>query len=1287
MTTENLSRHIAERIVADFGANTEFALQELEKYQIEPGSVGQEWQDYFAYVLSLPNPQASALVTETTIFKRDPAEATPVEASASGGASVAPAESIEPAAAEPSAIEPAIVELSPMPTTETQVFDRRAYTGSIESPVRKAEQPAALAAVAPVSSTALAPRSRALAPVILPGDIVEPVRGGMLKIVENMEASLSVPTATSLREVPVRALEENRALVNRHRAATSASKVSFTHIIAWAMIKALDTFPRLNDAYAELDGKPHRIHRGDVRLGIAVDVQKKDGSRTLLVPNIRGANLLSFPQFLEKFDDLVSRSRASRLMPDDFMGTTVSLTNPGTVGTTASTPRLMPGQGLILATGSLDYPPEYRSMSPKTLSMLGISKCMTMTSTYDHRVIQGAESGLFLARIEALLRGEDRFYERMFEDLVVPYPPVRTELDALVPAFFGGGGGSNKEEVEKQARVLQLIHAFRVRGHLIAQFDPLGAKRPPVKDLDPAAYGLTLWDLDREFFTNGALGKEKATLREILDVMRETYCNTVTSEYMFIAAPGQKEWLQNRQETSRNKTELSPVEKKRVMEKLAEAEAFERHLHTKYVGNKRFSLEGLESTIPLLDQLLSLAASAGVKDAVLGMAHRGRLNVLANTLKKPLGQIFAEFEGTTDPDITQGSGDVKYHLGAYGTHKSPDGATLAIELAPNPSHLEFVNPVVEGIIRAKQDLRGDRARVSALPILLHGDAAFAGQGVVAETLNLAGLSGYGTGGTIHIVTNNQIGFTTLPEDARSSTYCTDVAKMVAAPVFHANADDPEGVMHVANLAFEFQRTFKHDVVIDLVGYRRWGHNEGDEPSYTQPTMYAKIKTHPSVATIYGEKLVKTGAMSREDLETIWATKRASMEQSNNGAHHDPPGKPVDLPEVDASAMSGRIRATLQGLTSIPNGFEVHPKLMSFLKKRAELLQGIGKGDVDWATGEALAFGTLLLEGISVRLSGQDVGRGTFSQRHAILYDHRDAKEFVALQQLAAGGSSFEVYDSLLSECAVMGFEFGYSSTHPRSLVLWEAQFGDFMNGAQVIIDQFIAAAEQKWNQSVGLTLLLPHGHEGQGPEHSSARIERFLNLCAEDNLRVAYPSTPASFFHLLRAQGRSGARKPLVVFTPKSLLRAPHCVSTLAELSDGRFEPVLGDPTIDHAMVRRVIMTSGKVSYDLMKEREARGARDVAIVRIERYYPFPAAELSAVLKTYPVTAEVVWCQEEPANMGAWRFVRERFLDGEVPGFEGRFLTYVGREASASPAPGSNKVHLREQDELITKAFA
>lgn len=1289
MTTQTLPSHLAERMANDFGSNFEFALGELERYETDPKSLAPEWQTYFAWLLSLPSPgmldapgateeelMAAQFGAATSVSSESSAEAAPA-AAVEPDAGLAPDPQPAAHASESSAqqeVRETSVEVAPAPAVVTAEV--------IGSPGPATETPSTALVQSAPAGGAVALRSRALAPVILPGDVVEPVRGALAKIVENMEASLSVPTATSIREIPVRALEENRALINRHRNSVGASKVSFTHIIAWAFVRALDAFPRLNDAYAEMDGKPHRIHRGDVRLGVAVDVQRKDGSRSLLVPNIRGANTFKFAAFVAKFDELVSRARKSSLLPDDFMGTTVSLTNPGTVGTSASTPRLMPGQGLILATGALDYPAEYRSMSPKALSLLGISKVMTVTSTYDHRVIQGAESGLFLARIEGLLRGDDSFYETIFDELGVGYPPVRTEQDVFAPALFGGASGSNKEEVEKQARVLQLIHAFRVRGHLAAHFDPLGAKRPPVKDLDPATYGLTLWDLDREFFTNGALGKEKATLREIIDVMRSAYCGTATSEYMFIAAPGEKEWIQTRMEKPRQAR--TAVERRRVMEKLAETEAFERHLHTKYVGHKRFSMEGLESTIPLLDRLLTRAAEAGVQDAVLGMAHRGRLTVLANTMKKPLGQIFAEFEGTTDPDATQGSGDVKYHLGAEGTHKAPSGALINLELAPNPSHLEFVNPVVEGMSRAKQDLRGDSTHKTVLPLLLHGDAAFAGQGVVAETLNLSSLAGYRTGGTVHVVTNNQIGFTTLPEDARSSTYCTDVAKMVAAPVFHVNADDPDAVIDIADIAFDYQQKFKHDVVIDLVGYRRWGHNEGDEPAYTQPTLYARIKTHPSVGTIYGERLVRDGVLSQEDVETIWTTQRALMQQPGDAGHHETSSNASpELPDVDAQAMWARLKATLSGLTTMPADFEPHPKLMPFLRKRADLLEG--KGEVDWATAEALAFGSLLLEGVSVRLSGQDVGRGTFSQRHAILYDHRDAKEFVALKQVASGGARFDVYDSLLSECAVMGFEFGYSVANPRALVIWEAQFGDFMNGAQVIIDQFLVASEQKWNQPVGLVLMLPHGHEGQGPEHSSGRIERFLTLCAEDNMRVAYPSTPASLFHLLRDQARTAAKKPLILFTPKSLLRHPQCVSSLTVLAGGRFQPVISDDSVDPAAVRRIVFTSGKLTYDLLKERDSRGARDVAIVRLERYYPFPADEVAAAVQQFPVTAELCWAQEEPANMGAWRFVRARFLD-DVAGVGSRSLRYIGRDASAAPAPGSQKVHAREQEDILRSAL-
>jgi 2-oxoglutarate dehydrogenase E1 component len=1136
----------------------------------------------------------------------------------------------------------------------------------------------------PSTPAAVRPASKALAlPTILPGDIATPMRGGAVRIVENMEASLTVPTATSVREIPVRTLEENRRLLNKHRDTAGGGKVSFTHLAAWAILRALDTFPRLNDAYAELDGRPHRIQRDAVRLGIAVDVQKKDGTRTLLVPNIKDAGRLDFGAFLSAFDQLVSRSRRGEISPDDFIGTTVSLTNPGVVGTTASAPRLMPGQGLIVATGALDYPAEYRSMAPRTLSLLGISKVMTVTSTYDHRIIQGAESGLFLARMEELLRGEDAFYERIFDDLKVPHRPVRWEIDQN-PALLGAT--STDEAVEKQAQVLQLIHAYRVRGHLVADLDPLDSKRAPHRDLDPATYGLTLWDLDREFITNGLGGKDRATLREILEVLRDTYCGTIGVEYMYIADPERKEWLQRRMESTRNRTALDAGARRRVLEKVVEAESFERFLHAKYIGHKRFSLEGCEATIPLLDRVLCDAARQGVAEAVIGMSHRGRLNVLANVVGKSLAQIFSEFEGDVDPESTQGSGDVKYHLGAAGVYKADTGESIGVMVSPNPSHLEWVNPVVEGMARAKQDALDDRERARVIPILLHGDAAFAGQGIVAETLNLSALDGYTTGGTVHVVINNQIGFTTLPQDARSSTYCTDVAKMVQAPVLHVNGDDPESVVHVAALAYEYRQAFKRDVVIDLVGYRRWGHNEGDEPSYTQPLMYAKIKSHPSVGQIYGEQVVRTGAVPREELDKLWAAKKAEMqEEGASGSIAAIIRRPAEPPPpVDPGALWGRLRATLQSLGSVPEGFDLHPKLAPFVKRRAELLEK--GGDVDWAAAEALAWGSLLLEGVPVRLSGQDSGRGTFSQRHAIFYDVKTGREYVPLNAVAPAGTRFEVYDSLLSEAAVMGFEFGYTVADHRALVMWEAQFGDFFNTAQVIVDQFMAASETKWGQPTGLTLLLPHGHEGQGPEHSSARIERFLTLCAEDNMRVCYPSTPASYFHLLRRQGRDPVEKPLVVMTPKSLLRHPRCVSPLAELAEGRFEEVLDDPGARPERARRVVLTSGKLYYDLLKAREDGGAEHVALVRLEQLYPFPASALSEALSRFPGDAELIWAQEEPRNMGAWRFMREQFLDGGVPAAGSRELRYVGRQASASPAPGSHKAHVAEQEAIVAEAL-
>jgi 2-oxoglutarate dehydrogenase E1 component len=1231
---------LLETLVNDFGGNYVFALDLLAQYRQDRKSVDASWRAYFDKALGVPSE----------------AESMPVEVHARQEGIT------QPMAAA------VIVDMA------RKAEPRPTAPGSGLQTLARQDVPA----------VAAGERSKAVARVsILPGDVLQPIRGGAVRIVENMEASLQIPTATSARTIPVRTLEENRRVLNRHREAAGQGKVSFTHLVAWAILRALDTFPRMNDAYAEVDGQPHRIQRDQVRLGIAVDVQKKDGSRTLLVPNIKDAQKLTFAEFLKAFDDLVARSRKGTISPDDFMGTTVSLTNPGTVGTTSSAPRLMPGQGFIIATGALDYPAEYKSMAPRTLGLLGISKVMTVTSTYDHRVVQGAESGLFLARMEDLLKGEDGFYDRVFADLGLPHRPVKWEMDAN-PALFGTPGG--REEVEKQTKVLQLIHNYRVRGHLVADLDPLDRTRAPHRDLDPATYGLTLWDLDREFMTGGLPGEVRATLREILDTLRETYCGTIGVEYMYIADPERKEWLQRRMESSRNYPALDATSKKRVLGKIVGAESFERFLHAKYVGHKRFSLEGGEALIPLLDRVLNDAALRGLREVVIGMPHRGRLNVLANTVGKPLAQIFAEFEGG-DPTSYQGSGDVKYHLGATGTHLSDTGETISVTVAPNPSHLEFVNPVVEGMVRAKQDAMGDREHARVLPVLLHGDAAFAGQGVVAETVHLSGLHGYRTGGTIHVVVNNQIGFTTLPEDARSSTYATDVAKMIHAPAFHVNGDDPEAVAHVAGLALEYRQKFRKDVVIDLVCYRRWGHNETDEPSYTQPLMYAKIKGHPSAARLYGEKLVREGVVTREELDKVWAESKAQMlsEEKGDGTPfvriaRRAPHQPAP---VDPSAMWGRLKTILRALGTPPDGFEIHPKLVPFVRRRAELLDG--KGEVDWATGESLAWGTLLLEGVSVRLSGQDSGRGTFSQRHAVLHDVRTQREYVPLDAVAPSGVRFEVYDSLLSEAAVMGFEYGYSVAEHRALVLWEAQFGDFMNGAQVIIDQFLSGSETKWGQPSGLVLLLPHGHEGQGPEHSSARIERFLTLAADDNLRVAYPSTPASYFHLLRLQGRDPVEKPLVVFTPKSLLRNPRCASSLAELAEGRFEPVLDDEAADPARIRRVVLCSGKVYFDLLKAREDARRDDVALVRVERLYPFPAAELQAAVGRCSPEAEIVWCQEEPRNMGAWRFVRERFLDGDV-GAGGRPLLYAGRAASAAPAPGSLKVHLAEQEPLVREAL-
>ncbi len=1136
-----------------------------------------------------------------------------------------------------------------------------------------------------------------------PGEQLQPLRGAAGRIAENMAASVTIPLATSQRTIAVKVMDENRRIINQHRTLVGRGKVSFTHLIGWAVVKALEEIPGINHAYAEKDGQPYRVVRTQINLGVAVDVAGKDGTRSLLVPNIKNAGALNFQEYLTRFDDLVARARTGKLTADDFQGTTISLTNPGTVGTMSSNPRLMTGQGAIIAAGAIDYPAEYQGAADETRALLGISKVMTLTCTYDHRIIQGAESGMFLGKVQGLLDGADGFYDGVFAHLKMPHQPVRWEKDRqpLLP-----GTGTRTAEIAKEAGIIQLINAYRVRGHLIADFDPLGSEPSYHPELDPETYGLTIWDLDREFLT-GTLGaaigeggpKTVATLREILETLRQTYCGKIGCEYMNIQVPDQKRWLQQRMETEANNWPLQTETRLRILRNLIDAEEFEHFLHSRFVGQKRFALEGAESAMAIVEEILERASANHVHEVVIGMAHRGRLNFLANTVGKDVRQIFSEFEGELDPTSTQGSGDVKYHLGATCVRKRENGTEIVVSMAPNPSHLEAVDPVVEGIVRPKQDRLGDTRRERVIPLLVHGDAAFAGQGVVWETLNLSQLDGYSTGGTIHVVINNQIGFTTLPDEARSTPYSTDVARGVQAPIFHVNGDDPEAAVRAVQIAFDYRQQFKKDVVIDMICYRRHGHNEGDDPSYTQPILYRKIKEHPSVATLYGERVVREGLVGSEEVSELRKAAAGRLSEAFDAAQKHAEQYELQelsaVPNEDVGGMTPRtavnrqvIERVVRAITSFPENFHLHPKLRGFIERRREALSG--EGSIDWAFGEALAFGTLALEGTPVRLSGQDSGRGTFSQRHLAFYDSEDGHRYIPMQHISPDQARFDVYDSSLSEFAVLGFEFGYSVADPLTLVIWEAQFGDFANGAQIMIDQFIVSAESKWGQPSGLVMLLPHGYEGQGPEHSSARIERFLTLAAENNLLVANCTTPGQYFHLLRRQmyggsDRRGTRKPLVIFTPKSLLRHPKAISSLHEFTAGGFSELLGDvPSLDTSRVSRVIFCSGKIYYDLLAAREQRQAEHVSLVRVEQLYPFAAAQARDILARYPATAEVVWAQEEPRNMGAWRFMAEQF----EPLLETsrREIRYVGRPESASPASGSGKRHQQEQAEIVNDAL-
>ncbi len=1137
-------------------------------------------------------------------------------------------------------------------------------------------QPAPATPAAAPAPVVTAPVAAPAPPVVAP----TPLKGPAARVVTNMEASLGVPTATSVRAVPVKLLIDNRIVVNNHLARGRGGKVSFTHLIGWAIVQALKAMPEMNYGYVEVDGKPAVMRNERINLGLAIDLTKPDGTRQLLVPNIKNADQLDFATFWSTYEELVRKARGNKLTVDDFAGTTVSLTNPGGIGTVHSVPRLMQGQGAIVGVGAIEYPAEWQGAAEETLARQAISKITTLTSTYDHRIIQGAQSGEFLRRVHQLLIGEEGFYDNVFAGLKIPYEPIRWAHDIAT---------AHDDDLDKTSRVHEMIHAFRVRGHLMADTDPLEYKQRGHSDLDVSSHGLTLWDLDREFATGGFGGKPFKKLRDILGVLRDAYCRTIGIEYMHMQDPEQRAWIQSRVERRYDKPPRE--EQLRILRTLNAAEAFETFLQTKYVGQKRFSLEGAESVIPLMDAVLGEAAEAGIDEACIGMPHRGRLNVLANIAGKSYGQIFREFEGDYEVEgSVQGSGDVKYHLGTSGTFTSEHGEQIPVYLAANPSHLEAVNPVLEGIVRAKQDALPRGKVFSVLPILLHGDAAFAGQGVVTETLNLSQLRGYRTGGTVHIVVNNQVGFTTAPESSRSSVYCTDVARMVQAPIFHVNGDDPEAVVRVGRLAFEFRQAFQKDVVIDLVCYRRRGHNEADDPSLTQPLMYNLIDAKRSTRKLYTEALIGRGDISvdeaeqalrdyQEQLERVFSETRDAMAHPTDKHHPVPP----EYPAVVTTAITDDVVARIaDSQVSLPDGFTVHPRLAPQLQRRVQM---VADGTIDWAMGETLAFGSLLLEGRTVRLAGQDSRRGTFGQRHSVVVDRVTGTEFTPLGNLAPRGEQgyFFVYDSLLSEYAAMGFEYGYSVEDTSALVLWEAQFGDFADGAQTIIDEFIASGEQKWGQTSGVVLLLPHGQEGQGPDHSSARVERYLQLCAQDNMTVAMPSTPASYFHLLRWQALAPHHKPLVVFTPKSMLRLKAASSAREDFTFGTFRPVISDDSIDGAGVRRVLVCTGKVYYDLLAERQRSGRTDVALVRLERLAPLPVEELVEALAAYPGDAELVFVQEEPANQGAWPFVALNLHEH----LDGRPLRRVSRKAASSPAVGTHKVHEREQAEIVAAAFA
>ncbi|MEV0245284.1 multifunctional oxoglutarate decarboxylase/oxoglutarate dehydrogenase thiamine pyrophosphate-binding subunit/dihydrolipoyllysine-residue succinyltransferase subunit [Nocardia sp. NPDC050712] len=1244
---------------SQFGQNQWLVDEMYQKYKQDPSSVDESWHEFLADY----TPEATA-DGQPAAQEAAPAPApkqAPAPTKTNSSAPAKPAAAAKPAESKPAA-QPKAAAPAPAPAA------RKPQT-----------TPAPASNAAPTSG----------APVAEAKDEAKVLRGAAAAVAKNMNASLMIPTATSVRAIPAKLMIDNRLVINNHLARTRGGKISFTHLLGYAIVQAVKKFPNLNRHFAEIDGKPNSITPAHTNLGLAIDLAGKDGSRTLVVAAIKGCEAYTFGQFHSAYEDVVRRAREGKLGTEDFTGVTISLTNPGTIGTVHSVPRLMPGQGAIIGAGAMEYPAEFQGMSDERIADIGVGKLMTLTSTYDHRIIQGAESGDFLRTIHNLLISDD-FYDEIFHGLGVPYEPVRWRKDV------------RERGVDKSSRVMELIQAYRDRGHLMADTDPLRLVKDKFRshpDLDVTQHGLTLWDLDREFNVAGFHGQERMKLRDVLSILRDAYCRHIGVEYTHILDAEQRQWIQERVEQKHVKATVA--QQKYILNRLNAAEAFETFLQTKYVGQKRFSLEGAETVIPMMDAVIDQCAEYSMDEVIIGMPHRGRLNVLANIVGKPYSRIFTEFEGNMNPAATHGSGDVKYHLGARGTYLQMFGDNeIEVSLTANPSHLEAVDPVLEGLARAKQDLldKGDGPEgFSVMPLMLHGDAAFAGQGVVAETLNLSELRGYRVGGTIHIVVNNQIGFTTAPENSRSTEYSTDIAKFIGSPIFHVNGDDPEACDWVARIAVDFRQKFRKDVVIDMICYRRRGHNEGDDPSMTQPYMYDVIDTKRSVRKAYTESLIGRGDISLKEAEDALRDYQGQLERVFNEVRElekyppEPSESVEDEQQVPTTVQTAVDKSVLQRIgdafLNVPDGFNVHPRVKPVLEKRREMAY---EGKVDWAFAELLAFGTLIDEGTAVRLTGQDSRRGTFTQRHSVIIDRKTGAEYTPLHNIGSASPGwFAVHDSMLSEFAAVGFEYGYSLGNPDALVLWEAQFGDFVNGAQTIIDEFISSGEAKWGQLSDVVLLLPHGHEGQGPDHTSGRIERFLQLCAEGSMTVAVPSTPANYFHLLRRHNLDGIRRPLIVFTPKSMLRNKAVVSDVRDFTESKFHSVFDEPTYetgvgDRSKVKRVLMTSGKLYYELAAEKAKQKRDDVAIVRIEQLYPLPKFRLNEALDGYPNATDIAWVQEEPANQGAWPFFGLN-LPEILPDRLGR-LRRISRRAMSAPSSGSSKVHAVEQAEIIAEAF-